>query len=211
MRYSSGPQRFSYAIHSSGMCCCINGHITTGISKNHSAYSFMVKQSNKDERLALKTKALWTCKMSGTARRPTTQNQTTFFCDTFMFCALTITLWQESSQLFHSTNSITVTPVLSPLADYHTYIFHSFPQHTQRISYYSFLSHLLSTNITQTLVKWKTENNEKNKYSNTTETTACWYTEIQRVQKALPVHKIYMAHEPALVNDAQFEVHYTLV
>ena len=127
----------------------------------------MNKQSNKAERLTLKMKTLWTCKMSGTPRWPTTHHQTTFFCDTFMFCALNITVWQESTQLFHSTTSKTITSVLSPLAHHHTYMFHSFPQYTQKISYYSFPSHFLSTNITQTLVKWKIENYEKNKYSNT--------------------------------------------
>jgi len=49
-----------------------------------------------------------------------------------MFCALTITLWQESTQLFHGTTPVTVTLVLSPLADHHTYMFHSFPQYTQK-------------------------------------------------------------------------------
>jgi len=165
--YSSGSQRFSYATHSSGKCCCINGHIVGGISMNHSACRFMVKRSNKDEPPPiLKVKALWTCIMSGTTRRPT-QHQTTYFCGTFMFCVLNITLWQESTQLFRSTTSVTVASVLSPLADHHTCVFHSFPQYTQKISYYSFPSDLLSTNMTQTAVKWKTENYEKNKYSNT--------------------------------------------
>lgn len=130
MQYSNGSQRFSYATHSSGMYSCINVHIIVGISKNHSAYRFMVKQSNKAERLTLKMEALRTSKMSGTTRRPTTQHQTTFFCDTFKFCAVNITLRQESIQLLHSTTSITVTSVLSPLAVHRTYMFHSFPQYT---------------------------------------------------------------------------------
>jgi hypothetical protein len=40
------------------MCCCINGHIIVGISKNYSAYRFMVKQSNDDESLTLEMEAL---------------------------------------------------------------------------------------------------------------------------------------------------------
>jgi hypothetical protein len=126
-----------------------------------------------------------------------------------MFCSPNITLWQESTQLSHGTTSITITSVLSPLTDHHTYMFHSFTLHSQTISYYSFPSHLMSTNMTQTLVKWKTEYYEKNKNSNTDygDQTACWQKEIQRLQKALPVHKIHTEHESVSVN----EVHYTLV
>jgi hypothetical protein len=137
-----------------------------GTSKNCTAPSFRVKQSTKDGRLTLKTKANDPVKYSELPPTKNTASHPILLWHNHVLCTKHYTM----AGIYIAVSRYNIhnpTSVLSPLTDHHIYMFHSFPLYTQTISYYSFPSHLLSTNMTQTLVKWKIENYEENKDSNT--------------------------------------------